>query len=55
LLEGRDRIGGRIHTITSEELPSGCGIDIGAAFIHGVDGNPVAAVCKQLVGKFLLF
>ena len=33
LLEARDRLGGRIHTVTSEtgDLP----IDLGAEFVHG--------------------
>jgi len=48
ILEARERIGGRIHTITSEELSSGCGIDIGAAFIHGIKGNPITKLCKAL-------
>eukprot|EP01119_Soliformovum_irregulare_P015261 TRINITY_DN4278_c1_g3_i1.p1 TRINITY_DN4278_c1_g3~~TRINITY_DN4278_c1_g3_i1.p1 ORF type:complete len:637 (-),score=173.54 TRINITY_DN4278_c1_g3_i1:92-2002(-) len=48
ILEGRERIGGRIHTITSEELKPGCGIDIGAAFIHGIDDNPITTLCNQL-------
>jgi len=48
ILEARDRIGGRIHTITSEELAPGAGIDIGAAFIHGTDGNPITKLCQTL-------
>ena len=39
VIEARERIGGRIHTITSEELKQGCGIDIGGAFLHGIKGN----------------
>jgi NADPH-dependent 2,4-dienoyl-CoA reductase/sulfur reductase-like enzyme len=48
VLEARDRIGGRIHTITSEELAPGAGIDIGAAFIHGTEGNPITKLCQTL-------
>lgn len=44
VLEGRDRIGGR--TVTSEvwsDLP----IDLGAAWIHGVQGNPITALARS--------
>ena len=37
VLEGRDRIGGRVFTNTDLGLP----IDIGASWIHGIDGNPM--------------
>jgi polyamine oxidase len=38
VLEGRDRIGGRLHTdATTLEAP----IDLGASWIHGIDGNPL--------------
>ena len=40
VLEARDRIGGRIHTIDL----AGATIDLGAAWIHGRRGNPVAAI-----------
>ena len=43
VLEGRDRIGGRIHTDTS----LGCAVDLGASWIHGVRGNPVAELTQQ--------
>src|SRR5947209_6061509 len=33
ILEGRDRIGGRIHTVRDPELP--LPIELGAEFIHG--------------------
>lgn len=39
LLEARDRIGGRVHTDRSE----GRVTDLGASWIHGVNGSPVAA------------
>lgn len=37
VLEGRDRIGGRVWTDRS--IP-GESLDMGASWIHGVDGNP---------------
>lgn len=39
VLEARDRVGGRVHT--SRE--NGRVTDLGASWIHGVDGSPVAA------------
>lgn len=44
VLEARDRIGGRVHTI---ELAGGM-IDVGAAWIHGRSGNPVAELVDEL-------
>ncbi|PRP85314.1 monoamine oxidase [Planoprotostelium fungivorum] len=44
ILEGRDRVGGRIQ----QDLRFGCGIDLGASWIHGVEGNPVLAVAERL-------
>lgn len=43
VLEARSRIGGRIHTDRSLGVP----IDMGAAWIHGVDGNPLTALALQ--------
>ena len=40
VLEARERIGGRIHTMDL----AGATIDLGAAWIHGRSGNPVAAM-----------
>lgn len=40
ILEARDRIGGRIHTVDLAGAP----VDLGAAWIHGRSGNPVAAI-----------
>ncbi len=37
VLEGRDRIGGRVHTRTIGAAP----VDLGASWIHGVSGNPL--------------
>lgn len=43
VLEGRNRIGGRIHTDTSLGAP----VDLGAAWIHGHRGNPLMAIARQ--------
>ena len=42
VLEARDRVGGRIHTV---EMEHGAPVDLGAAYIHGCDAsyNPVHA------------
>ncbi|HKN69252.1 MAG TPA: FAD-dependent oxidoreductase, partial [Gemmatimonadaceae bacterium] len=40
VLEGRDRIGGRIQTRD--------GIDLGAHWIHGTEGNPLTNLARQL-------
>jgi polyamine oxidase len=43
ILEGRDRIGGRIWTDNSLGVP----LDLGAAWIHTIDGNPISPLVKQ--------
>lgn len=43
ILEGRDLIGGRIWTDNSLGVP----LDLGAAWIHTVDGNPITPLVKQ--------
>jgi polyamine oxidase len=43
ILEGRDRIGGRIWTDNSLGFP----LDLGAAWIHTIDGNPITPLVKQ--------
>ena len=43
VLEARNRIGGRMWTDTSLGLP----LDLGASWIHGVDGNPITELAKQ--------
>ncbi len=43
VLEARDRIGGRLWTDTSLGLP----LDLGASWIHGVKGNPIAKLAKE--------
>ena len=42
VLEARDRVGGRVWTDRSLGVP----IDLGASWIHGVDGNPVTKLCQ---------
>lgn len=44
VLEGRNRIGGRIYTEISDGMP----IDLGASWIHGPDGgNPITDVARD--------
>jgi len=43
VLEARDRIGGRIHTNTSWGIP----VEMGAAWVHGVKGNPLVPLSQQ--------
>ncbi len=40
VLEARERAGGRVWT---ED-----GIDLGAHWIHGTDGNPITSICREL-------
>lgn len=40
ILEARDRVGGRCHTQG--------GIDLGAHWIHGTEGNPITALARDL-------
>lgn len=46
VLEARDRLGGRIHTFRSEDGKHFA--DLGASFVHGVKGNPIAKIAKDL-------
>ncbi|MCK6585860.1 MAG: FAD-dependent oxidoreductase [Anaerolineales bacterium] len=43
VLEARTRVGGRLWTDSSLGLP----LDLGASWIHGVDGNPITKLAKQ--------
>ena len=47
LLEARDRVGGRLWTNTSLGLP----LDMGASWIHGVNGNPITDLAKEFGAK----
>lgn len=44
ILESRDRIGGRIWTSTTW---AGAPLDLGASWIHGIDGNPIYRLAQQ--------
>ncbi|WP_062386642.1 flavin monoamine oxidase family protein [Demequina iriomotensis] len=44
VLEARDRVGGRVWT----DRTAGHATDLGASWIHGVDGSPVAAAARAL-------
>ena len=44
VLEARDRLGGRIHTSRAwPDLP----MDLGASWIHGVQGNPLTTLARE--------
>lgn len=43
VLEGRDRIGGRVWTDTT----LGPAVDLGASWVHGVTGNPLVALAAE--------
>lgn len=43
VLEARTRIGGRLHTVRVGGAP----VDLGASWVHGADGNPVAELLEQ--------
>ncbi len=44
VLEGRDRIGGRVWTSTALD---GIPLDMGASWIHGLEENPLTPLAKQ--------
>lgn len=44
VLEARDRIGGRVWT--NHDWPNAA-LDLGASWIHGVTGNPIAALAQK--------
>ncbi len=43
VLEARDRVGGRVCTDTSWGRP----VELGAAWVHGVRGNPITALVRE--------
>lgn len=43
VVEGRDRIGGRLHTV---DLGDGLTCDLGGSWIHGVTGNPMTGLAE---------
>lgn len=51
IIEGRDRHGGRVHTSTHwADLP----LDLGASWIHGVNGNPLTALADSINARRVL-
>ena len=44
VLEARDRIGGRLHTVDLAGTP----VDLGGSWIHHSIGNPLSAACDEL-------
>jgi monoamine oxidase len=44
VLEARDRVGGRVHTIA----PTGFALDRGAEWLHSADRNPLSPLAQQL-------
>lgn len=44
VLEARDRIGGRVHSVSR----GGVAFDMGASWIHGVTGNPMTELTDRL-------
>lgn len=44
ILEARDRIGGRLWT---DAIGGNIPVDLGASWIHGVDGNPITAIARE--------
>ena len=44
VLEARERIGGRTHTVEV----AGRAVDAGAAWIHGLDGNPMGELAAEV-------
>ncbi|HSH04562.1 MAG TPA: FAD-dependent oxidoreductase [Anaerolineae bacterium] len=45
VLEGRDRLGGRIHT---SRMWSDVPLDLGASWVHGIDDNPLVALADEV-------
>ncbi len=51
IVEGRNRSGGRIYTSTHwPDLP----LDLGASWIHGVNGNPLTALADSIKARRVL-
>jgi monoamine oxidase len=51
VLEARDRVGGRMRTDRGDGLVT----DLGASWIHGIDGSPVAAAAEAFGLKMVEF
>ena len=50
VLEARDRLGGRLHTDRSLKIP----VELGANWIHGLEGNPVTALAKSMGARMVV-
>jgi len=48
VVEARDRIGGRVWT---SRAWGGAPVDLGASWIHGIDGNPITALAAKAGAK----
>ena len=57
ILEARDTPGGRLRTVDlrlgddSNDLGNNnttCSVDVGGAYVHGTDGNPISELCRCL-------
>ena len=46
VLEGRDRVGGRLWSLRPSAL-KGVALDLGASWIHGIQGNPITALADR--------
>jgi monoamine oxidase len=44
VLEARERVGGRVHTIA----PAGFALDLGAEWLHSADRNPLSPIAQNL-------
>lgn len=51
VLEAKDRIGGRIHSDTQDHVT----MDLGASWIHGIDGNPIWDIAQKNKIKTTIF
>ena len=50
VLEARDRIGGRVHTSRRWD---GLPMDLGASWIHGIQGNPLTALAREAGARWV--
>ncbi|GAB4819993.1 hypothetical protein N2152v2_007039 [Parachlorella kessleri] len=48
VVEGRDRPGGRVHTLRMQGRGVAAVADLGGSIITGIDGNPLATLVKQM-------
>ena len=48
IFEARDRIGGRVWTTFWEDVP----LEVGASWIHGIEGNPIRGLADRCGAKY---